>query len=325
MSERVVVTGAGVITPLGDTPAAFAEALAAGKTALAPSAEGIPVAAIDAFDHAKYAMVRNMRMYNRATQLGICAVKLALGDAKAESVAPEDLGLLMASTWGHMDVLLEYDRSLVAVGMQRTNGALMPLAIPSAPGAMAALGFTAKAFSMTLSDGATSSLDAIGLGAQWLRDRRAKACIVASAISMSPEMIAAAARAGATPQGMGQAGVALVLERESDALARGAKILGAVLGYGAAFAIDSHNAFDALGRAIGGARHAAGMADDSEALAPVNTNESLRAALGHTLDASGALQVLATLASLRTGARALVTCGAATGGRAALVVEGGPR
>jgi 3-oxoacyl-[acyl-carrier-protein] synthase II len=321
VSDRIVLTGAGVITPLGDTPAALCEALAGGKSALAPSAQGAPVAAIEGFDHAKYAQVRNMRMYNRATQMGICATKLALADAGAEGViAPEDLGLLMASTWGHMDVLLEYDRSLVTVGMQRTNGALMPLAIPSAPGAMAALAFTAKAFSMTLSDGPTSSLDAIGLGAQWLRDGRAKACVVASAFSASPEMVTAAARSGTTPEGLGQAAVALVLERESDAMARGARVTGAVLGYGAAFATDASGGPQALGRAIEGALGAAGT--DREALAPGSTNEPLRAALGHTLDPSGALQLLATLASLRSGARALVTRGAPSGALAALVVEG---
>lgn len=321
MSDRIVVTGAGVITPLGDTPAALSLALAAGKSALAPSAEGLPVATIEGFDHAKYAQVRNMRMYNRATQLGICAAKLALADAKAEGViAPEDLGLLMASTWGHMDVLLEYDRSLVTVGMQRTNGALMPLAIPSAPGAMAALAFTAKAFSMTLSDGATSSLDAIGLGAQWLKDGRAKACVVASTVSLSPEMVTAAARSGATPHGLGQAAVALVLERESDAVARGAKVTGAVLGYGAAFATDSSDAPEALGRAVQGALAAADT--ERNALEAVDAGKSLRASLGQTLDASGALEVLATLASLRAGARALVACAAPSGTLAALVVEG---
>ena len=59
---------------------------------------------------------------------------------------------MLASTYAHLDTAIEYDRSLVTVGIQQTNPALMPLAIPSAPGATLALAFGAKAFSITLAN-----------------------------------------------------------------------------------------------------------------------------------------------------------------------------
>jgi 3-oxoacyl-[acyl-carrier-protein] synthase II len=340
MTAPIAITGAGALTPLGDSPETIFSALVAGQSALAPAADhgGVGIAAIADFDYAKYAQVRNMRMYNRTTQLGICAAKLALTEAKIEAYAGEEVGLLMASTYGHLDVLLEYDRSLVASGLQRTNGALMPLAIPSAPGAMAALAFGAKAFSMTLADGGSSSLDAIGLGCRWLAEGRARACIVVSAFSASSELVLAASRAGmlapagvvrpfdrsASGTGLGQAAVAFVLERAEDAASRGALARGHVCGYGAAFAGKTPGLAGALGRASVGALQTASIPRDriglvsagasgvatldraeAEGLAALLGDRAedtpivaVKGAFGETLDTAGALQALAALSSL---------------------------
>ena len=57
-----------------------------------------------------------MRLYNRATQLGICAAKLALNDAGLDEggdARRPALGIVTASTFGHIDTLLEYDRNLI--------------------------------------------------------------------------------------------------------------------------------------------------------------------------------------------------------------------
>ena len=229
--SSIVISGIGVISPLGDTPEKLFSALLKGSSAIKPSSAvpGLGTAEIEGFDPTQYANVRGMRMYNRATQLAICSTKLALQDAGFDPSTPgEDVGLMMASTYGHLDVLLDYDRSLVQNGVQRTNGALMPMAIPSAPGAMVALSIGAKAFSITLSDNAGSFLDALALAQHWLEDGRAKVCVVVGAFSPSQDMVLAAARAGflASPETFriydrenagttfGEGSVAFVLERQ---------------------------------------------------------------------------------------------------------------
>jgi len=337
----IVVTGVGVLTPLGDSPDAVFAALCEGRTALVPSADlgGVGLAAIADFEATKYTNVRGLRMYNRTTRLAICAAKLALTDAKIDTATfpPEDLGLLMASTYGHLDVLLEYDRSLVTNGVQRTNGALMPFAIPSAPGAMVALAFGAKAFSMTLSDGGSSALDAIGLGARWLSEGRARACIVVSAFSASSDVVRAASRAGVLAAtgsvrpfdrrgagtGLGEGAVAFVLERVEDAEARNAVSRATVRGYAAAFATKSAERANSLQRASAGALRAANALSDRVALVSAGASGapafdraeaealiallgshaarvpvvSVKGALGETLDAAGALQTLVALSA----------------------------
>lgn len=342
LSAPVAITGVGVLTPLGDTPDLVFSALCEGRTSLSPAAEygGIGLAAIADFEATKYANVRNLRMYNRTTRLAICAAKLALTEARIDpaTLPPEELGLLMASTYGHLDVLIEYDRSLVANGVQRTNGALMPLAIPSAPGAMVALAFGAKAFSMTLSDGGSSSLDAMGLAARWLADGRARACLVVSAFSASPDIVRVVSRAGmlaptgavhpfdvrGSGTGVGEAAVAFVLERSQDASARGAVSRGYVCGYGATFASRPGEHAGALQRAAKEALGSAGRSVDDLALVSAGASgvraldsvegralsavlgsraaqvpvTAVKGALGETLDASGSLQVLAALVAL---------------------------
>jgi 3-oxoacyl-[acyl-carrier-protein] synthase II len=338
----VAVTGVGVLTPLADAPDALFAALCDGRTALATSADfgGVGLAAIAEFEATKYANVRNLRMYNRTTRLAICAAKLALTDAKLDTATfpPEDLGLLMASTYGHLDVLIEYDRSLVASGMQRTNGALMPLAIPSAPGAMVALAFGAKAFSMTLSDGASSSLDAMGLAARWLAQGRARACLVVSAFSASPDVVRVISRSGAlaatgdvrpfdrraTGTALGEAAVAFVLERVEDASSRGAPARGHVRGYGTTFAKSPGDRAHALRRATTDALASARVSAERIALVSAGASgvreldraeaeglssvlgeharrvpvTSVKGALGETMDPSGAIQSWVAVAGL---------------------------
>ena len=228
-SASVAVTGMGVITPLGDTVASLMESLGAGRTSVAALASPALVAGspLHDFEATRYANVRGMRIYNRATRLGICATRLALQDAGLEDAGfpGERLGVVMAGTFAHFDTLIDYDRSLMTQGPSRTNPALMPLAIPSAPGAIIALSFGAKACSITLADGGAGGLDAIGLAARLVRAGRVGACIVVSALAFFDELILSSARAGwltgaedfrifdraSRGTAIGEAGVALVV------------------------------------------------------------------------------------------------------------------
>ena len=131
-------TGVAVLTPLGDSPELLAESLRAGRVAVEPSPDipEVGAARMPDFEATRYANVRGLRLFGRASRLGICATKLALRDAGLEQgLEGQHLGVIAASTFGHLETLIEYDRSLVTVGLQRTNPALMPLGLPSAPGA----------------------------------------------------------------------------------------------------------------------------------------------------------------------------------------------
>jgi 3-oxoacyl-[acyl-carrier-protein] synthase II len=340
----VAITGLGLITPLGDRPEAVAEAMRAGRSALAPAeGSGWAEARIADFEATRYANIRGLRLYSRPTRMGICAARLALSDSGLESAGlpAEQLGTVTASTFGHLETLLEYDRSVVAAGPLRGNPALMPLSLPSSPGAAVALSFGAKAFSMSLSDGATSSLDALGLGARLVAAGRARACLVVGAFGLCPELSLAASRAGLlAPAGayrvldrrrrgsaLGEGAGAVVLERVEDARARGAEPRGLVLGQAGAFALRPADRAEALRRACEDALRAAGLAPGGVGLVSSGANGSpegdaaearalaaalgpaaadapvmaVKSGLGDSIDASGMLQALAALAAMRSG------------------------
>jgi len=343
--QPIAITGMALLTPLGDTPDSLAASLAARRSAIEPVKDmaGVGAAVIKDFEATRYANVRGLRLYNRPTRLAICAAKLALVDSgiEAAGLPKEQLGVLLASTFGHMETLLEYDRSLVTAGIQRTNPALMPLAIPSAPGAALALSFAAKAFSITLSDGGVSSLDALGLGSRLVEGGRARACIVVGTFSACQDLMLAASRAGllgsaSTPRvfdrrrngtSFGEAAAAVVLERVEDARARGVEPKAYLRGQASTFAGEPEAVESALRRASTNALRSAGIAADEVGLvsagasgtagadaaearaiigvlgaaAPRTPVMAIKGNLGEAMDASGLLQALSAISAMRSG------------------------
>jgi 3-oxoacyl-(acyl-carrier-protein) synthase len=342
----VAITGVGVITPLGDTLLYLGEALLAGRSAVVqlPEPDRAMGAPLQDFEAARYANVRGMRIYSRATRLGICAAQLALADAGLEGQGNKDdkdgkaLGLVTSFSFAHMETLIDYDRGLITRGTQGTNPALMPLGIPSAPGAVTAIALSAHAFSVTLSDGGAGGLDALGLAARLLAQGRARACVVVSAAAHCAELALSAWRSGLLSRepdftvfdrasrgtALGEAGVALVLESVDGAKQRGAKCKGVVLAQASRFASQPLQRAQALEQAARAALATSGanLADlalvssgangvpevdraEAQALldflgeqAPHTPVIAVKAALGETLEATGLLQSLVALQSL---------------------------
>jgi 3-oxoacyl-[acyl-carrier-protein] synthase II len=340
----IAVTGMSVLTPLGDSLDLLTQALSAGRCSVEPAADlpSVGESRLRDFDATRYANVRGMRVYNRTTQLGICATRLALNDAGLEGTAldAQQLGIVTASTFAHMDTLLEYDRGLITVGVQRTNPTLMPLGLPSAPGAAIALAFGAKAFSVTLSDGAAAGLAALGLAARLLGSGRARACVVVSAFTLCKELVISAAGSGIlAPAGefrvldqrargtaFGEAATAVVLERFDHARERGVAPKGYMRGHAATFATSPTELDDALGRACKNALRLSRVEPAQIGLLSTGANgipdvdraegralsaalgdsakhppvTALKGNLGDSMDASGLLQSVLAWATLRS-------------------------
>ncbi|MCY2932445.1 MAG: beta-ketoacyl synthase N-terminal-like domain-containing protein [Planctomycetota bacterium] len=105
--RQAVVTGIGMVTPLGDSPAAVLAGIEAGRSAArAPSFDAAallcPLAApIDGFDPERHVDdVKSLRLMSRDAQLAVAAARMALADAGLEPrrpYAPEDIALYGAT------------------------------------------------------------------------------------------------------------------------------------------------------------------------------------------------------------------------------------
>jgi 3-oxoacyl-[acyl-carrier-protein] synthase II len=344
VTPAVAITGLSAFTPFGVGAGVIEAALREGRVGIEPAADRpeIGVGKIRDFDPQRYANVRGMRVYSRATQLEICAAFVALADAglSSEALDAREVGLVTASSFSHLETLIDYDRGLTTLGMQRTNPTLMPLGLPSAPGAATALSLPAKAFSITLNDGGASGLAALGLAARVLAAGRASVCVVAGAFSLFPELLSSAFRAGqlssseryavldrdASGIAFGEAAAALVLESAERASARGRVPFGFVRAEASRFAATPNELGRSLGRAGAAALRHAELGSEHLAFACVGANGATaddeahaqalvsvlgahggrvpllapKANLGESLDPSGLVQAIVALSALRT-------------------------
>lgn len=341
--REIAITGVGVLTPFADNVAGLSAALNAGACCVADTSDAEhPSARLADFDPKRYANIRGMRVYARNTQLQICVTQLALNAAglTLDAIAKEELGLISASTHGHLETLIQYDQSLVSAGVDRTNPTLMPLALPSAAGALTALAFGAKAFALTLSNGGGSGLDALSLGARFVAARRAEVAVVTSAFTHCAELTRSASAAGelapragfrvfdreSCGTAFGELAIAFVLEPVERAEARKQPVLGRLFGHAATYESEPASLARGLTRAATQACAEAGVRSEDISVACAGANGQLsrdgaeahalraflgaraaevplmapKAGLGEALDASGLIQTLVTLEALRS-------------------------
>ena len=117
--RRVVITGAGVVSSLGDTPAALHAALCEGRSGISPvklfdtTGLGCPLGGeVSDFDAQNYLGRRNLRPLDRTSRLVASAAQLAL-DASGwtpEMRAERELGLVLGTMFCSVRTIAEFDR-----------------------------------------------------------------------------------------------------------------------------------------------------------------------------------------------------------------------
>jgi 3-oxoacyl-[acyl-carrier-protein] synthase II len=254
MVERVVISGIGVISPFGVGRDAFWEGLAEGRSGVSR------LDGLDALPEAyRYAgQVSNLRpediigskglkYLNDATRLLLCAAELARRDARLE-IAPEmaeDVGVVVASSFSNVGDCVGFYESLLSPG-ERTNPLRFPNLFINIAGGNLAIRLGVRGLNTTVTNGATSSLDALQHGLTALRCGRARVLLVGGLEVLSPALVEGFWRAGV----LGDTGAprpfdrrrrglipaegcgVLVLESAEAARRRGARVYGEVAGYG---------------------------------------------------------------------------------------------
>lgn len=257
MRRRVVITGAGVVSPIGTGADPFWDALAEGRSGAA-HVELEAVGRICAFpvtegeDAKERFGVRDARRMDRSGRLAAVASALALEDAGDLGIPSERIGVSMGSVHGGADMVLESHRAFLERGPDRVGPLTIPLSLANHPCAVVARVLGLRGPSAAPATACAAGSDAIGAALSFLREGRADAMIAGGADApLSPLVIAGYQRVGALSPStrpplessrpfdlgrdgfvMGEGAGVLLLEEREHALARGARIYAELAGYG---------------------------------------------------------------------------------------------
>src|SRR5689334_2656054 len=269
MSTRnVVVTGVGATTPVGGDAKSTWSALLAGESGVHAVTEDwveqvpVKIAARVKVDPLEVMDRVQARRLDRGGQMAVIAARDAWADAggdEAVGVAPERLGVVVASGIGGITTLLHAYDTLNTKGARLVSPLSIPMLMPNGPAAAIGLERVARAGVHTPVSACASGAEAIAMGADMIREGRAdvvlaggtEACIhplpiaafaAMKAMSMrndEPERASRPYDKGRDGFVLGEGSGVLVLESEEHARARGARIYCAVAGAG--MSSDAHH------------------------------------------------------------------------------------
>lgn len=259
--NRVVITGLGAITPLGNTVEEYWKGLISGKNGIGPITKfdkkdlNVHVAAeVKNFDVTKYMDKKMAKRMDLFSQYGVAAAVDALEDSNItkDTVDFERMGIILGTGIGGMNVLEQQIIKMHDRGPTRVSPFFIPMAIGNMVAGNLSLHIGSKGICTTVCTACASATNAIGEAFRQIKHGYAdvilaggtEATICESAISgfaalnalSSSENPETACRPFDKYRDgfvMGEGAGILVLENLDHALKRSAKIYGEIIGYGA--------------------------------------------------------------------------------------------
>lgn len=260
MQRKVVVTGLGCISPIGNTMNETWDALLAGRSGAAPitlfdaSRHKTRFAAeVKGFDAAAVFGARDARKMDRYTQFATVATLEALAHAGLviDEANRDRVGILIGTGIGGIGTLLEQAEVLRERGPERVSPFLVPMMISDGAAGMIAIRVGARGPNMAAVTACATGTNALGEAAAMIRRGAADAMIaggaeaaivplamagmnVMGALSTRNESPETASRPFDKERDgfvMAEGAGVLILEAEEHARARGARILCEFTGY----------------------------------------------------------------------------------------------
>ena len=261
MTRRVVITGLGCITPVGNDVASTWDALVAGRSGIGritrfdPAPYESQIAGeIKGFDPLMYMERKDVRRTDRFTQLGVGGAAQAIADSKLDPAKEGDrIGVAIATGVGGLETLIEQVLVMEKRGPSRLSPFLVPMLMANAGSAQVSMQFGLRGPNLTHVSACASSAHALGESAEMIRRGMCEAMVAGGAeAAVIPLAIGAfstmhaMSRRNADPEHasrpfdkdrdgfvLSEGSAAVVLEEREHALARGAHIYGELVGYGA--------------------------------------------------------------------------------------------
>ena len=259
MSKRVVVTGMGVVSPIGNDVKSFWDGLVSGKNGIdkitrfdASEFKATLAAEVNDFDASEYMEKSEARKLDRFSQFALAAAAQAVSESGiTDSVKPERFGVYFGSGIGGFDTMVAEHSNLMTKGPKRVSPMMIPKMISNIAAGNIAIKYGAKGPCISISTACATGSSCIGEAYRAIAGGYADAIIAGgSEASINPLGVAGFINCMALCESsdkdrasipfdkercgfvMGEGAGALVLEEYEHAAARGAKIYAEVCGYG---------------------------------------------------------------------------------------------
>jgi len=257
--NRVVVTGLGIISPIGNDVNTFWNNLKSGVcgigeiTKFDTAQHKVKIAAeVKDFDPLKYMEKPDVMRSDSYTQYAIAAVSQAMEDSGVYgSVAPERIGVYIGTGTGGINTIISEYSKLMDKGPRRVSPYFVPMMISNMAAGMIAIRYGCKGAAMPAVTACASGSNAIGEAMRMIRHGYADVMIAGGAeasvnelssagfanmqaLSTEENPLEASLPFDARRKGfvMGEGAGAVILESYEHAINRGAHIYAELCGYG---------------------------------------------------------------------------------------------
>lgn len=276
--DRVVVTGLGIVSPIGIGKEEFWKNCLQGRSGIQPiqrfdvsSYRSHLGAELPEVDFKSFIKPPNLRRMDRIGKIVVSAVKLALDDSGLD-LSKEDsnrLGISIGTGLGSSDTVDQFFRSLLKEGPSGATPLLFQTAVPNAITSHCSIEYGFKGVNLTFSHKEASTEMAIAFAYHLLKERRADVILAGGGDELSEPLFhvysmlsVLSPKGGKGEEGMrpfdksrngivlGEGSGVLVLEAREHAERRGARIYAEIGGVGLSGSTDSILKYDLKGDSI---------------------------------------------------------------------------
>ncbi|WHY91962.1 beta-ketoacyl-ACP synthase II [Neobacillus cucumis] len=262
MNRRIVVTGIGAVTPLGNDAKTTWNNIKNGVSGIGPAtildAEKVDIkiaAEVKNFAPEEFMDKKEARRMGRYSQFAVAASKMAVKDAGIHiglDIEPERVGVWIGSGIGGLGEFEEQHRKFLEKGQRRVNPFTIPMFIPDMAAGQVSIELGAKGINNCSVTACASGANSIGDAFRVIQKGDVEMMIAGgteatitdmtvagfsnmTALSKNPDPTSASRPFDKNRDGfvIGEGAGILVLEELEHALARGAHIYGELIGYGA--------------------------------------------------------------------------------------------
>ncbi|MFQ6122635.1 MAG: beta-ketoacyl-ACP synthase II [Dehalococcoidales bacterium] len=261
-TNRVVVTGMGIVSPLGLDTATTWENLIAGKSGIdyitlcdPEPLETKFAGEVKGFEPTNYMNRKDAHRMDRFAQLAVAASLEAVKESGLEinHSNQDNIGVMIGSGIGGLTTLFEQTRVLLERGPTRVSPFLAPMMIADIAAAQVSIALGVKGPNLCITSACSSGSDAIGAACELIKHGDAEVMIAGgteaiinpigitafnalkaiSTRNSEPQLASRPFDAERDGFVIGEGATVLILENLAHARKRGANILGEILAYGA--------------------------------------------------------------------------------------------